>query len=261
MQQRLPLGYLSPMRGTLISLALIVGTVACSKPPVSWGDTARSGAPREPAESVTGVRGPDSDGCPGSIRLAQNGKTYFASWWRVRVDSSVVLVVSRAPDGTNWSEPAIVDSTDHGVRGCGRPPAAIAADAASGYVHLAYFIEPRGGGGVFFAHSMDNGETFHAPVPIIYGKNPSRTSVASNGDRVVVAYEDPNSLEPVIGIALSKTTGHIFEKRIVATSDNGRARQPVVRVGQDSVRLWWSEYSPNPAVSATRPMYKSGKWN
>ncbi len=221
----------------------------------------RTGAPREPAESVRGITGPESDGCPGSIRIAQNGNSRFAAWWRVRVDSSVVLVVSRASGGQQWSEPAIVDSTDHGVRGCGRAPPAIAADAASGYIHAAYFIEPSGGGGVFFAHSMDNGETFHAPVPVIYGKNPVRTSIASSGDKVVVAYEDPNSLEALIGLALSKTMGHMFEERIVATSDNGRARQPVVRVDPDSVRLWWSEYSPNPSVSATRPMYKAGKWN
>lgn len=260
-QQPCPTAYFWSMRGLSIRLLITLGVLACTRPPVSWSDSVRTGAPHEPPETVRGITGPNSYGCAGSIRIAKNGRTNFATWWRVRVDSSVVLVVSRASEGQQWSPPAIVDSTDHGVRGCGRPPAAIAADAASGYVHVAYYIEPSGGGGVFFAHSMDNGKTFHAPVPIVFGKNPSRTSVASSGDRVVVAYEDPNSLEPLIGLALSKTTGHIFEDRIIATSENGRARQPVIRVDKDSVRLWWSEYSPNPAVSATRPMYKAGKWN
>ncbi len=249
------------MRVILIRLLFTLGVFGCSRPPVSWSEVVRRGAPRVPAESVRGITGPDSYGCPASVRIARSQTSDFAAWWRVRVDSSVVLVVSRAPAGQKWSDPAIVDSTDHGVRGCGRPPASIAADATNGYIHVAYFIEPSGGGGVFFAHSMDNGGSFHAPVPIIYGKNPARTSIASSGDKVVVAYEDPNSLEPLIGLALSKTMGHIFEERIVATSDNGRAKQPVVRVDGDSVRLWWSEYSPNPSVSATRPMYKAGKWN
>jgi hypothetical protein len=77
---------------------------------------------------------------------------------------------------------------------------------------------------------------------------------------VVVAFEDPNSRQPLIGLALSKTMGHLFEKRVVATPEYGRARQPVVRLTRDSIRLWWSEFSENPAVSATRSTYRAGRW-
>jgi hypothetical protein len=160
--------------------------------------------------------------------------------------------------GGPWESPVVADSTDRGRRGCGRPPPAISADAGSGYVHIAYFLEPLAGAGVFFAHSMDSAATFHAAVPIVFGNNPSRVSIDSEGDRVIVAFEDPNSVQPMIGISLSGTMGHIFENRMRATSENGRARQPVVRLDGDSIRLWWSEYSPNPAVSATRPMYRTG---
>lgn len=198
--------------------------------------------------------------CPASVRIAKAGDLTYAAWWQVRADSSVVLMVSRSPGGGSWSSPAIADSTDHGTRGCGRPAPSIAADSSSGYLHIAYFAEPMGGGGVFFAHSMDSAATFHAPVPIVYGKNPSRASVAGSGDRVVVAYEDPNATQPMIGIALSRTMGHIFERRMRATSENFRALQPVVRIAGDSILLWWSEYSPNPAISATRPMYRAGRW-
>jgi hypothetical protein len=170
-------------------------------------------------------------------------------------------MVSRAPADGSWGEPVVADSTDHSVRGCARPAPAIAADSASGYVHLAYFIEPSAGSGIFFAHSMDDGKTFHAPVPIVFGRNPARVSIAAHGDRVAVAYEDPNALLPLIGVALSGTMGHLFERRMDATSENGRAREPVVRVSPDSIRLWWSEYSPNPAISATRPAYRAGKWH
>jgi hypothetical protein len=192
--------------------------------------------------------------------MAQGGEREYAVWWQSRPDSSVVLMSARRAPRGKWSEPVIADSTDHGVRGCGRPAPAIAADAKSGYVHLAYFAEPKSGAGIFFAHSMDAAATFHSPVPIVFGRNPSRVSVASDGDRVVVAYEDPNSTQPIIGIALSNTMGHIFESRSIATSENGRARQPVVRVEEDSIRLWWSEYSPDPTVSATRPRYRAAQW-
>jgi hypothetical protein len=242
-------------------LMIITVLLACSKAPVEWSGIVYSGARLEPSDYPSPLESsPSRSACPGSLRIANSGNEEYSTWWEARQDSSVVLMTARRSDSRQWSKPVVADSTDHGVRGCGRPAPAIAADSASGYVHVAYFAEPASGAGIFFAHSMDKAATFHSPVPIVFGKNPSRASVASNGDRVVVAYEDPNSTQPIVGIALSKTMGHIFESRSIASSENGRARQPVVRIEGDSIRLWWSEYSPNPAVSATRPRYRAGLW-
>jgi hypothetical protein len=233
---------------------------ACSDDPVDWSDPVFLGAPMAPNEySARSV--PDSKGCATSFRIASNGKFSYGAWWRVNADSSASLMVARAADSSTWEKPVIADSTDHSIRGCGRPAPAIAADTVTGYVHLAYYLEPDAGPGIFSAHSMDGGLTFHAAVPILFGKNPARVSVSSLGDRVVVAYEDPNSVQPVIGVALSETMGHLFKARMQATSSNGRARQPVVRLSRDSIRLWWSEYSADPSVSATRPAYEAGRWN
>lgn len=247
-----------------ISIALIGFLIAasCSRSPaVEWGEIVYQGAPPEPSEiRATMQPFPIEDGCLASLRSVRAGRFSYAVWWRARRDSSVSLMATTSIDDAPWSKPVIVDSTDRGVLGCGRPAPSIAADSTTGYVHIAYFAEPLNGGGVFFAHSLDSATTFHAPVAIIYGNSPSRTSVSASGDRVAVAYEDPNAIEPLIGLALSHTMGHIFERRMDATSLNGRARQPVVRIAGDSITLWWSEYSPNPAVSATRPMYRAGKW-
>ncbi len=107
---------------------------------------------------------------------------------------------------------------------------------------------------------MDSGSTFHSPVPIVFGRNPSRVSVASRGNKVIVAFEDPNAAEPIVGVSLSRTMGHLFEERMSVSSGNGRAEQPVIRLSHDSIHLWWSEYSADPAVSATRSAYESGRW-
>lgn len=217
--------------------------------------------PLAPRESLRGVSGPVYDRCIASLRIAgDSGVPAIAAWWTVRSDSSAVLMTSRVVSGGSWSAPVVADSTDRGTRGCGRPPPAISVDPVSGSAHLAYFLEPASGGGVFFAHSMDSGSTWHAPIPIVFGRHPARASVASRGDRVAVAYEDPNAEQPLIDVALSTSMGHIFEDRVLASSPNGRARQPVVRLTGDSVHVWWSEYSPNPAVSATRPRYRAAKW-
>ncbi|MDO8501884.1 MAG: hypothetical protein Q7S20_08565 [Gemmatimonadaceae bacterium] len=253
------------MRRTAGGLLFTVVLAACGGEAVQWSDIVYSGAPPEPLDAPAETVEPSlaAGACRASLRIASAGGDSFATWWQVRQDSSVMLMVSRAErePGVAWSPPVIADSTDHGVRGCGRPAPAIAADAVSGYVHLAYFAEPTSGAGLFFAHSMDSAASFHSPVPIVYGENPSRVSVAAEGDRVAVAYEDPNAGQPLIGIALSATMGHIFENRLNATSDNGRARQPVVRLAGDSIRLWWREYSPSPTVNATRPMYRAGRWD
>lgn len=204
---------------------------------------------------------PPADACPVSVRAARDGSVVVAAWWSVRADSSVRLLVARSSDGgKSWATPVVADSMDRSVRGCGRPAPAIAADTARRYVHVAYFAEPRSGSGIFFAHSMDNGATFHAPVPIVFGENPAFVDVATSGDRVAVAYEDPNSREPSVGIALSRTMGHIFEHREIVSADNERARQPVVDLRGDTVRLWWSDHAADPRISATRTACREGRW-
>lgn len=251
--------FMFPRMRQLAGIALL-GALACTSSPVEWAETVYSNVPRGPVEFPGPLQSvPSASACPGSLRVAKTGSHDYAAWWESRPDSSVVLMSSRT-ENRSWTTPVMADTTDHGARGCGRPAPAIAADDSSGYIHLAYFAEPARGAGIFFAHSMDKGATFHSPVPIVFGRNPARVSVASEGDRVAVAYEDPNAAQPLIGIALSKTMGHIFESRVQGTSENGRARQPVVRIGGDSIRLWWSEYSANPAVSATRPLYRAGLW-
>jgi hypothetical protein len=233
---------------------------ACSGEAVTWSEIAFAGVPREPSDLPRGVAPPAAARCPGSLRVVESEGSAFAAWWTTRPDSSAMLMVSRAMRGGPWEAPVIADSTDRSARGCGRPPPAIAADAGGGYVHVVYFLEPASGAGVLFAHSMDSASTFHAAVPIVFGNNPSRVSIDSNGDRVAVAFEDPNSRQPMVGVSLSGTMGHIFERRMTVSSANGRARQPVIRLAGDSIRVWWSEYSANPAVSATRPAYRAGHW-
>lgn len=239
---------------------LAIGATACSekKESVVWGSVIYDGGPPEPRDFPQDIGPGLTRGCEASLRVSQSGNSAFATWWETRPDSSAVLLASRAMHGGPWEKPVIADSTDRSARGCGRPAPAIVADAASGYVHIAYFVEQPNSPGVFFAHSMDSAATFHSPVPIVFGKNPSRVSMDASGDRVIVAFEDPNANQPAIGISLSRTMGHIFEHRSQATSFNVRARQPVVRLEGDSIRLWWSEYSANPAVSATRAAYRQG---
>lgn len=244
----------------LLKTLLVAMAISCAGDHVEWKDVSYAAPPPPRGIPLGSVQPPSAD-CAASVRAVRMGPAVFAAWWSVRRDSSAALVVSRSTDGgKSWPPPVVADSTDASVRGCARPAPAVAADSASGYVHVAYFAEPRSGSGIFFVHSMDGGRTFHALVPIVFGDKPAFVSVAASGDRVAVAYEDPNSAEPSVGIALSRTMGHIFEHREIVSSDNERAKQPTVELHGDTVRLWWSDHAADPRISATRTAYREGVW-
>lgn len=249
---------MSLVRFTLAAFVLL--TIACSGEHVQWSDVSYS-APTLPAHVPLGAVLPSTYSCPVSVRAVRAGTRMLAVWWAVRRDSSGMLFVAQSNDsGRSWMPGVVADSTDRSVRGCGRPAPAIAADSASGYVHVAYFGEPRSGKGIFFAHSMDSGRTFHSPVPIVFGDNPGSVAVGAEGDRVVVAYDDPNSAQPTVGIALSKTMGHIFKPGEPASNASELAKQPTVDLRGDTIRVWWSDYSADPRISATRTAYREGIW-
>ena len=246
------------VRFALFAYLLLLG--ACSGEAVQWSDVSYS-APQLPARVLLGSVSPSPSACPVSVRAVHTGKDMFAVWWSARHDSSGVLFVAQSDDdGRTWSPAVIADSTDRSVRGCGRPAPAIAVDSASGYVHVAYFAEPRSGKGIFFAHSMDSGRTFHSPVPIVFGDNPGSVAVAAEGDRVAVAYDDPNSTQATVGIALSTTMGHIYKPGAPISNASELAKQPTVELRGDTIRVWWSDYSADPRVSATRTAYREGIW-
>lgn len=202
------------------------------------------------AERVSPPAGPV---CPGSLRLSRAGSTLHAVWWSPRADSGARLLAARSADeGRSWTAPAAVDTLDRGVNGCRRAPASIAADRASGYVHVAYGLVAPEGPGLFFSHSMDGGATFHSPVPIFYGERLGRTSVAADGDLVAVGFEDPNSTTPRVGLALSRTMGHIFEHRLLPVSDdNGSATHPLAAVKGKHVAIAWEARPAAPPSTPT----------
>jgi hypothetical protein len=204
--------------------------------------------------------------CPGSLRTARSGPDVYGAWWEVRDDSSSILMVGRSTDdGKSWSIAQPADTSDHSRRGCTRPAPAITADSTTNYVDIAYFMDAKEGPGVFFTHSMDarhlgTGDgIFHSPVPVVYGDQPSHVSVAGRGNELVVAYEDPNGDRSMVGLALSRTMGHIFEQRLVVSQPVLPARDPVVALRGDSVTVQWWE-RPDSLQTGGRLAVRSVRW-
>lgn len=193
-----------------------------------------------PPPDATGTR------CPTSMRLTRvpGGRGVAAVWWAYRPDRSAALYASRTADrGATWSPPLPVDTVDRGEGGCDRPAPSLTVDSATGYLHVAYSMVAPEGPGVFYAHQMDPRGGFERPQVIVYGDRPAATSVASRGERVVVAYEDPNTGgRPFVSIALSRTAGHAWAERVPVTAGSVAAERPVVALrGPRQVVLGWVE--------------------
>lgn len=236
-------------RGALLLAAL---SACSSQSPVQWSDlsvddgaTADSGIAVEfhadpqtsiPIEQQSGPSGI----CASSLRTVPAANTgLYAAWWRPRADSSVVLEAGYSPDdGRSWRIVS-VDSVDRTRTGCDRPAPAIAAERDN--VHIAYSLHGPEGSGVFFAHSMDRAALFHAPVSIVYGDRLTEAGIAAKGERVLIAYVDPNTRPPQIGLAISNTQGHNFLPRIAASVGGGMKSNPGVSLsdkGDDLVVAW-----------------------
>jgi hypothetical protein len=187
---------------------------------------------------------PDPGMCPRSIAYAGDprGKalTYplFAAWLRLRPDSTVAVVASRyggASKPHRWDATVVVDSLDVGKFGCERPGPSIAVTNQN--VHVSYSLQAPEGYGVFFAHSMDDGASFHSPLIIVYGDRLSATATAAENRRVVVAYDAPSGTARRIDVAVSNTDGHTFEPRVHGSPDGVSATLPRVAVNGDTVAL------------------------
>lgn len=251
---------------TILTLLLGASSLACARPDaVDWSEPSRRAADALPgplALESTGAlrftsasRGVDSTlalsagVCRSSVRVAWSGESgieRYAVWWSARPDSSASLLASRSMDGgASWDSPLRVDTLDMSDVGCARPAPAIAADSVTGYVHVAYAMHAPEGTGVFFAHAMDRGAMYHSPVAIVYGDRLVDVDVAALRDTVAVAYTDPSMRYPRVGLALSRTMGHIFEVRIPsvtqAGSGNAAASHPAVALADGRIAVAWVE--------------------
>jgi hypothetical protein len=262
------------LKSDLLVVGLVFGLVACEKPSVEWSGEGQQlampvpgdenaapadaqlvlrsdGSPALAAIAPAATIPADSAACPGSFRVAALSKTeIYGVWWTQRDSSHASLVAARSDDaGETWTKTVPVDTTDRGSLSCARPAPSISADPESGYVHVTYFLHGPAGPGVFFAHSMERGELFHSPVPIMYGERPSASAVASADSVVVVAFEDPNTQNPKISIAMSRTWGHIFSReRPEASLGAAAVERPLVAVKFPEIAVGWR--GPDKSITA-----------
>ena len=250
-------GSSTPLR-TVTRALLLLSTlvfVACDPGPVDWRETRELGA-APPPESRLVVEDfslprfeseprpdapPPANACPGSLNYARmDGTQWHRVWWQPQPDGRAALFTARSPDaGATWDAPILVDSSDRARTGCDRLPPAVAADSLTRFVHVVFYMRAPNGDGVWYAHSMDDGATWHGQAGLIYGDDPARADVAAEGELVVVGYENPNAAEQAIGLAISRDGGHTFLPRLTVTSGSGAASAPRVGARRPGFGVAW----------------------
>jgi hypothetical protein len=256
---RLPRNRHSPLR-TLVplpALALVASLGACDPGPVEWRETRElgSGPPsssrlviedhamaRFESEETPAVP-PPAGACPGSVTYARMaGAEWHRAWWQPIADGRAALFTARSPDaGASWDAPVLVDSSDRAPTGCQRLPPALAADSLTHFVHAVFYMRAPNGEGVWYAHSMDDGATWHSQYGLIYGDDAARADVAAEGELVVVGYEHPNAAEKRVGLAISRDGGHTFLPRLIVSSGSGAAYAPRVGARRPGLGVAWRE--------------------
>jgi hypothetical protein len=199
----------------------------------------------------------DSMRCVRSLRARTTSRGEVAVWWSQRAGGRVHLIAAwRDANQQSWRGPIVVDSLDvgstdardvaeGGAVGCDRPAPGLAVDGANGYVHVSYALVGPEGPGIFYAHQMDPRAAFEPPVPIVYGERLGAARVSSAGDLVAVAYEDPNSGSRLrIALAVSRTAGHIFERRLNVSAGLSPAANPFVVAQGAALVVGWDETPP-----------------
>lgn len=212
----------------------------CAADAVSWGPAEYVQA----APAVPSAAAEDSRLCA-AAETAHGALRFRAGW---SVVSGELVVMKSADGGGSWESPVVADMRERGSSTCERPRPALFVDSANTFLHLTYYARPPGAPGVYYVHSMNAerlaqmGEgMFEEPVAITFGSRPVRTTVASRGDTVVIAHEDPNSPRGGVQVALSTTAGHSFERRMSGSRSPGSA--PIVELREGEVIVWWRETS------------------
>ena len=241
------------------------GVAACEAVPVRWdGDAVATSAPLvEPTQDRDAAASPppDTRRCAGSLRTAATARgRRVAVWWSAREGRPgrpVVHLLAAWQDTTAhpamaWEPALAIDTLDQGPAdaqavergdfGCARPAPSVVVDSLNGFVHVTYALRGPEGTGIFYAHQMDPRAAFEPPIAILYGERLGASQVASDGDIVGVAYEDPNRRTgSSIGLAVSITAGHLFDQRLFASDDSRIAEAPQLEVRGRTLTVGWSD--------------------
>lgn len=238
-----------PLIATLAAVAALA-VLGCGDASIEWSDPVELRGPTSSVRLILDEGGhaalvPDTArltlpatfaACPGSVRTTAGRTRDYAVWWRALGPSGIGLYTASSSDGgRTWTSATVVDTSMVDARGCDRPAPAVATVGDD--LYLAYAITASDGTGVFFAHFMSS--MLHSPVAVIYGERLVAAAIATRGDRVAVAYEEPNGARQQVDVALSSTQGHIFERHETASREVDVARAPLVALGDGVVAVAW----------------------
>lgn len=177
--------------------------------------------------------------CRTGLALGPEGNLYV-SWRKVFPGDVRDVVVMRSVDGgRTWDAPVRPREDGWVFAGCPHAGPSLEVDA-DGAVHIGWWTGKEGEAGVYYARSIDGGQSFTA-VPLATGARaaPAHVQLATGPFGVIVAWDDGLTGTPRI-LMRGARSGTAFGPEWVVSGE-GAASFPVLAVDGDSVTIAWSE--------------------
>ena len=98
---------------------------------------------------------------------------------------------------------------------------------------------------IFFAVSIDNGQTFSTPINLSNNTGSStQPQIAASGNNVYVTWEDRTPGNPEIFFAVSIDNGQTFSTPINLSNNTGGSTEPQIAVSGTNVYVTWIDNTP-----------------
>jgi hypothetical protein len=173
--------------------------------------------------------------CRTSLAVGADGSV-FVAWRKVFAgDVRDVVVARMAPSAREFGTPVRVHADGWVFPGCPHAGPSLATDAR-GRLHVAWYTGREGRQGLWYSRSDDAGGTFAPAAPVHTGGwvPAARASLAADGGRVWITWDDRRTAEGALSLALIEGSSPRG-----ATHPGARGKSPSIAVTGGRVLLAW----------------------
>lgn len=185
--------------------------------------------------------------CRTSVVGTENGTVYVA--WRAVLEGGIRdIVVARSSDfGVTWEAPRRVHADNWQYNGCPHAGPSIKVDQ-DGKLHVLWWTGKPENGGVFYARSDDNAQSFTTPIPVHSQPVPIPThvqlglpSTEGKAKSVVAVWDDLTGNPTGIVMRASVDGGDSFASVVEVSGKSRSGTHPILALSGNKAHIIWIE--------------------
>ncbi len=179
--------------------------------------------------------------CRTALAIAPDG-TIALAWRSILPGGIRDIVVSRSRDGgTTWATPKRVREDNWEFNGCPHAGPSLQYDQ-HGALHVIWWTGKEGEAGVWYARSLNGGDSFEAAVEIDVAdfSRPSHPQMVVRGDTVSVVWDDGTQGVPWVKIRRSINRGQSFSVAQIISDTTMSSSFPVIASTDHGLAVAWT---------------------